>query len=81
MVSKPDEERVGSTLGDTPDFSFVYLLPSNFKLELFKQTLIEISLGHKANLKWKLCKNLWWSHSSPFLQLENRSRPCLSSCL
>lgn len=28
-----------------------YLLPSNFKLELFKQTLIELSPGPKANLK------------------------------
>lgn len=51
VVSKPDEAPVGSIPRDTPDFSFVYLLPSNFKLELFKQTPTEISLGYKANLK------------------------------
>lgn len=51
VVSKPDEKPVGSILRDTLDFSFVYLLPSNFKLELFKQTPTEISLGYKANLK------------------------------
>lgn len=81
-VCKPDWEPGEGILSEAPDSNYTYFLPANIKLKLSRSNSDRNTSRPPGKTKIEVVvQNLWWSHLSPFLQLENHSRPCLSPCL